>query len=114
MSGQPMHHEGIDIANEIGTPIVAPADGVVKEVGMKQNFGKAVVIEHTQTGLTSIYGHLSNYVVLPNQYVKRGDLIAFMGNSGKSTGPHLHYEIHDRGVAVNAAKYILPVDYIVD
>jgi murein DD-endopeptidase MepM/ murein hydrolase activator NlpD len=112
--GTRVHHDGIDIANEIGTPVFAPADGIVKEAGLKQDFGKAVVLEHPETKLMSIYGHLSNFVVLPNQYVKRGDLIAFMGNSGKSTGPHLHYEVRVNSQPVNSARFILPTDHVVD
>jgi murein DD-endopeptidase MepM/ murein hydrolase activator NlpD len=114
MSGQYVHHDGLDIANEIGTPVFAPADGIVKEAGIKQDFGIAVVLEHPETGLQSIYGHLSNYVVLANQFVRRGELIAFIGNTGKSTGPHLHYEIHQNNVPVNPGKYILPRDHVVD
>jgi murein DD-endopeptidase MepM/ murein hydrolase activator NlpD len=114
MSGENVHHDGLDIANETGTPVYAPADGIIKEAGNKQNFGKAVVIEHPETGLKSIYAHLSNYVVLANQFVRRGELIAFIGNTGKSTGPHLHYEIHQNGVPVNPAKFILPRDHVVD
>jgi murein DD-endopeptidase MepM/ murein hydrolase activator NlpD len=114
MSGRRVHHDGIDVANEIGTPIYAPADGIVKEVGNKQDFGKAVVIEHPKTGLKSIYGHLSSYNVLVNQFVRRGELIASIGNTGKSTGPHLHYEIHENNAPVNPTKFILPRDHVVD
>lgn len=114
ISGQHVHHDGIDIANEVGTPVYAPADGIVKEAGTKQDFGKAVVIDHPKTELQSIYGHLSNYIVLANQFVHRGELIAFIGNTGKSTGPHLHYEIHENNAPVNPTKFILPRDHVVD
>lgn len=114
MSGQHVHHDGLDIANEVGTPVFAPADGIVKEAGIKQDFGIAVVLEHPETGLQSIYGHLSKYVVLANQFVRRGELIAFMGNTGKSTGPHLHYEIHQNNSPVDPVKFILPRDHVVD
>jgi murein DD-endopeptidase MepM/ murein hydrolase activator NlpD len=114
MSGLYVQHNGLDIANDVGTPVFAPADGIVKEVGFKQDFGIAVVIEHPETALQSIYGHLSKFVVLSNQFVRRGELIAYMGNTGKSTGPHLHYEIHQNYSPVNPVKFILPRDHVVD
>jgi hypothetical protein len=108
------HHDGTDIANKIGTPVMAPADGVVKEAGVKKNFGKAVIIEHPETGLLSIYAHLSNFTVAPGQWVKRGQHIASIGNTGKSTGPHLHYEIRRNGQPINSRRFILPENYVID
>lgn len=112
--GSHTHHDGTDIANEIGTPIIAPADGLVREAGVKPDFGRVVILEHPETKLVSIYAHLSNYTVAKGQWVKRGELIAFMGNSGKSTGPHLHYEIRRNNQPVNSALFILSEDYIID
>ncbi|MBN1129358.1 MAG: M23 family metallopeptidase [Chitinispirillaceae bacterium] len=112
--GTRLHHDGIDIANEIGTPVVASADGVVKEALLQPDFGRVVVLEHPETNLLSIYAHLSNFTVTRGQWVRRGELIAFMGNSGKSTGPHLHYEIRRNGQPVNSARFILPTDYVID
>jgi murein DD-endopeptidase MepM/ murein hydrolase activator NlpD len=114
ISGEPALHQGLDIAGNIGTPIYAPADGVVEEVGMHQNYGRVVVLRHAGCGMETLYGHLSNYAVHVGQHVKRGDLIAYMGTSGKSTGPHLHYEVHKQGRAVNPRPFILPEDQIVD
>jgi len=99
-------HEGIDISNSIGTPTVAPADGLVVKVGREYGYGKALVINHGY-GITTRYGHLHKAHVKIGQKVKRGDLIAEVGNTGRSTGPHLHYEVMVNNVAVDPRKYIL-------
>jgi len=114
VTGVPAFHEGFDYANEIGTPVFATADGVVKTTGYLQDYGTTIIVSHPETGLESIYAHLSNYNVHPEKRIKRGDYIGNIGNSGKSTGPHLHYEIRKNGHPVNPAKYILPADQIVD
>ncbi len=114
MSGEPAMHQGLDIAGTIGTPIFAPADGVVEEVGIHQSYGKTIVLRHAECGIETMYGHLSDYAVHVGQHVKRGELIAYMGCSGKSTGPHLHYEVHEQGHPVNPRPFILPEDQIVD
>jgi hypothetical protein len=114
MSGESTFHEGMDIANEIGTPVFAPADGIVEETDYQQNFGRIVVINHPECGIQTIYGHLHNYVVTPRQNIHRGDLIGFIGNSGKSTGPHLHYEIRQAGHPISPSPYLLPSDRVVD
>jgi murein DD-endopeptidase MepM/ murein hydrolase activator NlpD len=114
ISGERTLHQGLDIANDIGTPIFAPADGIVKEVGILQNYGMTIVIEHAECSIETVYAHLSDYAVHVGQHVKRGDIIAYMGNSGKSTGPHLHYEVHQQGQPVNPRPFILPEDQIVD
>lgn len=105
-TGSPQHHTGIDIANRIGTPVVAPADGTVVKVGRDGNLGKLVVISHGY-GMKSTYGHLSETMVRVGQRVKRGDRIASMGNTGRSTGPHLHYALSVNGLNVNPEKYIV-------
>lgn len=99
-------HKGLDIANRIGTPVIATADGIVSFVGNKGNFGKAVKINHGH-GMVTLYGHLSKVLKKQGDAVKRGDTVALMGNSGRSTGPHLHYEVFLNGIPVNPAKYIL-------
>jgi murein DD-endopeptidase MepM/ murein hydrolase activator NlpD len=114
VTGETAFHEGFDIANEIGTPVYASADGIVKATGEMQNYGIAVVIDHPENNLETIFAHLSNYKVYPNKHIKRGDLIGFVGNSGKSTGPHLHYEIRENNHPVNPSGYILPANQIVD
>jgi murein DD-endopeptidase MepM/ murein hydrolase activator NlpD len=114
ITGEIAFHDGYDIANEMGTPVYASADGIVKATGYMQNYGITVVIGHPENGLETIFAHLSNYMVYQNKHVKRGDFIGSMGNSGKSTGPHLHYEIRENNHPVNPKGFILPVDQVVD
>ena len=99
-------HEGIDIANRIGSPIIAPADGVVSRVYNNFGFGLMVEINHGY-GIVTRYGHLSKSYVKVGQRVKRGDRVAAIGNSGRATGPHLHYEVRLNGVPLNPQNYIL-------
>jgi murein DD-endopeptidase MepM/ murein hydrolase activator NlpD len=99
-------HKGLDIANRKGTPIIATADGTVTFAGSKGFFGKVVIIKHGY-GMTTRYGHLQKIFVKRKQNVKRGDTIGYMGNSGRSTGPHVHYEVLLHGIPVNPKKYIL-------
>lgn len=99
-------HPGIDIANDMGTPIVATADGVVTTAGWNGGgYGNMVDIDHGN-GILTRYGHASEVVVHEGQHVKRGDVIAYMGSTGFSTGPHVHYEIHVNGETVNPASYL--------
>jgi len=99
-------HAGIDISNRVGTPIVAPADGLVTNIGREWGFGKILVISHG-FGFTTRYGHLERIEVKIGQKVKRGQKVAEMGSTGRSTGPHLHYEVKLNGVPVNPMKYVL-------
>ncbi len=99
-------HMGIDIANKVGTVILAPADGVVIFVGIQQGYGNFMTISHGY-GITTNYGHLYSALVKVGDKVKRGDRIALSGNSGNTTGPHLHYEVELNGVHVNPLYYIL-------
>jgi murein DD-endopeptidase MepM/ murein hydrolase activator NlpD len=99
-------HEGIDISNRIGSPAYAPGDGLVTNIGREWGFGKILVISHG-FGITTRYGHLSKINVKIGQKVKRGQKIAEIGSTGRSTGPHLHYEVKVNGVPVNPLKYIL-------
>jgi len=99
-------HAGIDIAIGTGTPIAAPADGIVSFAGVKGSFGKVIVIDHGY-GYTTFYGHCSALKKETGDKVKRGDVIANVGSTGNSTGPHLHYEVRVDGVATNPLKYIL-------
>ncbi|MGZ3604847.1 MAG: peptidoglycan DD-metalloendopeptidase family protein, partial [Thermodesulfobacteriota bacterium] len=99
-------HEGLDISNRVGTPIIAPADGIVSDTGSDYGHGNVVVISHG-FGITSRYNHLSKIYVKAGQKVKRGDKIAEIGLTGKTTGPHLHYEVRVNGIPVNPVRYIL-------
>jgi murein DD-endopeptidase MepM/ murein hydrolase activator NlpD len=105
-TGRKEFHKGVDIANRKGTAILATADGIVSFAGQKGAMGNIVVIDHGH-GLVTRYAHLSKALKKRGEAVKRGDIIAQMGNSGRSTGPHLHYEVQLNGVPVNPAKYIL-------
>jgi len=99
-------HEGLDIANRPGTPIYAPADGFVTFTGIKGGYGKFVVISHG-FGYKTAYGHLLSIDVKEGDFVQRGDYIGTIGNTGRTTGPHLHYEVHVNGVPVNPELFIL-------
>ena len=110
-TGQKRLHAGIDISNQRGTPIVAAAAGVVAFAGNRGPLGKAIIIDHGN-GLETLYGHLDAFKVKKGQKVKRGDLIALMGNTGYSTGPHLHYAVIKDGVSVNPKQYIYSSDYL--
>ena len=105
-TGKSEFHKGIDIANSKGTPIYAPANGVVSFVGEQNAYGNTILLQHGN-GLSTRYAHLSRYAVNKGDVVKRGDLIGYIGNSGRSTGPHLHYEVRVNGVCVNPMRYIL-------
>ncbi len=96
----------MDIANRKGTAILATANGIVSFAGKKGPMGNVVVIDHGH-GMITRYAHLSEALKKQGDTVKRGDIIAQMGNSGRSTGPHLHYEVHLNGVPVNPVTYIL-------
>ncbi|MEO0141993.1 MAG: M23 family metallopeptidase [candidate division WOR-3 bacterium] len=102
-------HEGIDIGAPIGTPVVAPADGMVISVENRFGFGLTITIDHGY-GYSTLYAHLQKANVESGEMVKRGDIIGFVGDSGKSTGPHLHYEIRISGIPVDPIDYILPGD----
>ena len=105
-TGRREFHKGIDIANRHGTPIVATADGVVSFIGENGSFGQVVVIDHGY-GMVTRYAHIEKGLKKRGERVRRGDVIALMGNTGRTTGPHLHYEVRMNGVPVNPVKYIL-------
>lgn len=105
-TGLTQMHEGIDISNRAGTIVVAPANGFVSDIGNDWVHGKFLVISHG-FGMTTRYSHLNKVLVKTGQKVKRGDKIAEVGTSGKTTGPHLHYEVRLNGIPVNPMRYIL-------
>jgi len=106
ISGRGEFHKGIDIRARPGTPIIAPAKGTVSMAGVDGGYGLSVEIQHSRH-ITTKYGHLQRFVVREGQQLKRGDLIGFVGSTGRSTGPHLHYEVKLNGVQVNPMRYIL-------
>ncbi|MBI2889181.1 MAG: M23 family metallopeptidase [Nitrospirae bacterium] len=99
-------HRGVDISNAVGTPIVSPADGVVLFAGRKGEFGKFLVIDHGYGHVTR-FGHLSKLNVEAGQRVKRRQVVAALGNTGISTGPHLHYEVWVNGQAQDPEAFFL-------
>lgn len=98
-------HTGLDIAAPQGTPVIAPADGHVVFAGYHSAYGNLVVIDHGY-GMTTKYAHTSRILVQVGERVRRGDLIARVGNTGRSTGPHLHFEVLKEGVPVNPMRYL--------
>ena len=100
------NHQGIDIAAAYGQPVHASGDGLVLQAGEQGGLGRAVFLAHGY-GMTTRYGHMSAITVRPGQRVKRGDVIGKVGNTGRSTGPHLHYEVRVDGEPLNPIGYIL-------
>ncbi|MDR2076423.1 MAG: peptidoglycan DD-metalloendopeptidase family protein [Desulfovibrio sp.] len=105
-TGRSSMHQGIDISNQIGTPVWAPARGRVTFAGPDGAYGISVIIDHGND-LVTRYSHLQQTLVKVGQSVQRGEVIASLGNTGRSTGPHLHYEIIVKGAPVNPLRYIL-------
>jgi murein DD-endopeptidase MepM/ murein hydrolase activator NlpD len=104
-SGRREFHKGMDIATKLGKEVVAPADGIVSSVEREHDMGNTVQITHTN-GLATSYGHLLKSVVRKGQVIRKGDIIGFVGNSGRSTGSHVHYTVFLNGVAVNPRTYL--------
>ena len=98
-------HRGLDIVVPHGTPVLAAADGLVTVAGRQAGYGKVVHLSHG-SGLSTRYGHLSEILVRPGQRVKQGDVVGRVGSTGRSTGPHLHYEVLRAGRHVNPRKYL--------
>jgi murein DD-endopeptidase MepM/ murein hydrolase activator NlpD len=105
-TGSPDFHPGIDISAPTGTRIISPADGVVLSAGEKGGYGNAIVVDH-QYGVVTRYGHLSGFAVKPGQRIKRGDVLGYVGQTGRSTAPHVHYEVWVRDQAQNPIHFIL-------
>nr|WP_246152575.1 M23 family metallopeptidase [Sphingomonas montanisoli] len=104
-------HAGIDLASKTGTPIYATADGMVNRAEWFGGYGNCVEIEHGK-GISTRYGHMSRIVAHDGQRVARGDLIGYVGSTGRSTGPHLHYEVRIDGRAVNPIPFLESANYI--
>ena len=104
-NGRRKMHEGLDIAARTGTSVTATADGIVSSVKTEPGYGKVVILDHGY-GYRTIYGHNSRYYVKVGQRIRRGERIAAVGNTGRSTGSHVHYEIRLNGVPVNPRKYL--------
>ncbi len=106
-------HEGIDVTAPLGTPIEAPAAGVVRDAGWESGYGNTIVIDHG-FGTVTKFAHASKILVREGQRVSRGQRIALVGNTGLATGPHLHYEVHVNGRAVDPLRYVLPEHVVTD
>jgi murein DD-endopeptidase MepM/ murein hydrolase activator NlpD len=105
-TGKPEQHDGIDIGSSPGTPIESPAPGKVVKAGSGPDFGRHVVIDHGN-GVRSLYGHMKQVDVKAGQTVEKGQVIGLVGSSGKSTGPHLHYEVLVNGKAVDPRSFLV-------
>lgn len=105
-SGEGAFHRGIDISGDIGTRIIAPADGVVQFADIMNGYGRTVMIDHGN-GISTLYGHLSGFAVSAGEEIHRGDTLGYVGQTGRSTGPHLHYEVRIFNTPVNPHKYLL-------
>jgi murein DD-endopeptidase MepM/ murein hydrolase activator NlpD len=107
------HHNGLDFRAPVGTPIVCPADGAVAFAGVNGDYGLVVQLDHGD-GVTTSYCHMDSAIAQPGDRVRRGQRIGFVGNSGRSTGPHLHYEVWLDGKPVDPSRYILTLTALVD
>jgi murein DD-endopeptidase MepM/ murein hydrolase activator NlpD len=105
INGEGAFHSGIDIEAPMGSPVRAAADGDVTGAAMVGGYGREIVLNHGHD-VTTIYGHLSAMAVVPGQHVARGQVIGYVGQSGRATGPHLHYEVRVHKVPVNPHKYL--------
>jgi murein DD-endopeptidase MepM/ murein hydrolase activator NlpD len=104
-SGEGEFHTGVDISAEYGEPVHVTADGIVSVADTRVGYGRLIVVDHG-FGTTTYYGHLSNFNAEVGQQVHRGDVIGFVGVSGRSTGPHVHYEVRINGTPVNPWRYL--------
>jgi murein DD-endopeptidase MepM/ murein hydrolase activator NlpD len=104
-NGEGAFHAGIDISSTFGEPVRATADGTVEMADRASGYGREIVIDHG-FGIKTVYGHLSGFAVTEGQQITRGQVIGYVGTSGRSTGPHLHYEVRVRNTPVNPHKYL--------
>jgi murein DD-endopeptidase MepM/ murein hydrolase activator NlpD len=104
-TGKKEFHSGLDISDHRGAPVKATAEGIIVSAGYNGDLGKCVIIDHG-FGIVTEYGHLSEVKVKSGQQVKRGDIIGKVGNTGRSTGPHLHYEVRLNNTPINPVKYM--------
>jgi murein DD-endopeptidase MepM/ murein hydrolase activator NlpD len=104
-NGEGAFHSGVDISAGYGQPVIAPADGSVVFADFMGGYGRAIVLDHGH-GISTRFGHLASFAVISGQRVHRGDTIGYVGLSGRSTGPHLHYEVRINDTPVNPHKYL--------
>ena len=104
-NGEGAFHSGVDISASYGTPVIAPADGTVTAAEVMGGYGRLIELDHGR-GISTRYGHLSGFAVAPGEHVRRGDVLGYVGLTGRSTGPHLHYEVRINDTPVNPQKYL--------
>ena len=104
-NGEGAFHSGVDISASVGSPVIAPADGTVTFADFLGGYGRAVMVDHGH-GISTRYGHLASFAVAAGQRIHRGDTIGYVGQSGRSTGPHLHYEVRINDTPVNPYKFL--------
>jgi septal ring factor EnvC (AmiA/AmiB activator) len=104
-SGEGAFHTGVDVSSDYGAPVHVTADGVVTVAETHTGYGRLVVVEHG-FGITTFYAHLSSFAVVPGTHVRRGEVIGYTGISGRSTGPHVHYEVRVNNAPVNPWRYM--------
>lgn len=107
--GEEAFHRGIDLNAHYGSPILAPADGVVLYITRKTAYGNMVVLLHGE-GIATVYGHLWKFAVQPYERVQKGQLLGYTGNTGFSTGPHLHFEVRQDGEPTNPLEWLPPIE----
>jgi murein DD-endopeptidase MepM/ murein hydrolase activator NlpD len=105
-TGESGQHNAIDISSAVGQPVRSPADGIVVKAEWANGYGNVIYVSHGY-GYSTRYGHLKAFAARPGQRVKRGDVIGYVGSTGRSTGPHLHYEVRINNNPVNPLEYIL-------
>jgi murein DD-endopeptidase MepM/ murein hydrolase activator NlpD len=103
--GEGAFHSGVDISTSYGRAVVAPADGTVTFADTQSGYGRMVIVQHAHD-ISTRYGHLAGFAVTPGQVIRRGDTIGYVGLSGRSTGPHLHYEVRINDIPVNPYKFL--------
>jgi murein DD-endopeptidase MepM/ murein hydrolase activator NlpD len=103
--GEGAFHSGVDISTTYGRAVLAPADGIVTFADYRSGYGRVAVVQHAH-GISTRYGHLAGFAITPGQSIHRGDTIGYVGLSGRSTGPHLHYEVRINDVPVNPYKFL--------
>lgn len=104
-NGEGAFHSGVDISAGFGDPVRATADGIVQVASMATGYGREIIIDHPN-GIETLYGHLSGFAITPGQEVREGQVVGYVGMSGRSTGPHLHYEVRIRNTPVNPHRYL--------
>jgi murein DD-endopeptidase MepM/ murein hydrolase activator NlpD len=104
-SGEGAFHTGVDVGADYGAPVHVTADGMVLDAGQHSGYGRVVIVDHG-FGITTWYAHLSSFAVVPGTRVKRGEVIGYAGISGRSTGPHVHYEVRMNNAPVNPWRYM--------